>query len=103
MPEIDDEEWKRIVEEAKVDCETDNAKSTFWPSKHEVFGCLGLLLGAIGGPCVLFLVLVLAEWMNPTKEEYGLIGGMILLLVSIPVGAAVGFKIAEKIMQRLRR
>ena len=101
MP-IDDEEWERIVEE-KIDSETDNAKTTFWPSVQGVFGCLGLLLGAIGGPCVLFLSLTVAEWMNPVKEEYGLFWGMVMLLVSIPLGAAMGFKIAEKIMDRLQR
>jgi hypothetical protein len=41
------------------------------------------------------------EWMNPVKEEYGF-WGMIPLLISIPLGAAVGFKIA-KVMDKAQR
>ena len=74
MP-ITDEEWERMVEEATTDSETDNTKTTFWPSRQEVLGGLGLLVGAIagaiGGPCVLVLSLIVAEWMYRIRFVLG--------------------------------
>lgn len=82
-----------------------NVKLPFWPSKElmiwTVCALLGFVIGAVGGPVLMYLGLMFLGLFIPIY--YGLFSFIILFGLSVPLGAAAGTAIGMAIAERMKR
>ena len=77
------------------------AKVPLWPSTYQVIGCLGCLIGAVGGPVLMYLSLMFLGLFVPIY--YGLFSFLVLFGLSVPLGAAAGTAIGMAIAEWMKR
>jgi hypothetical protein len=91
---------QKRAESQEQDSQESRAKIPFWPSRYQIIGACGCLLGTIVGPGIVVLGFLFLEWLQPNSSEGSLFSIMLALLLAVPLGAAagtaIGMAIAEK-------
>lgn len=83
------------------DAQDEKVKIPFWPTRTQVLGGLGFVVGVNAGPAVVCLAFWLLEWLRPGSTDDSLLFVIFAFLASIPLGAMAGISLGLAAGDRL--